>query len=104
MAVLAPMPSARDRMTTIVKPGLARSTRIAYRTSRHVWSIHSVRRVSRHASFRCLRPPNARRAARIASSFQTPIEVGLDLPIEMKVELLVELLFDTSRAEQRATA
>src|SRR5437763_647894 len=57
-AVLAPMPSASEKMATAVKPGLLRSVRIAYRKSCPSCSTHTPGRCARAISFACSTPPN----------------------------------------------
>ncbi len=72
MALLAPMPSASDRMATAVKTGECRSCRTAYRLSATSSSNMRSPSASRHSSFRDSRPPNSARARRRASSGWMP--------------------------------
>ena len=71
IAVDAPMLSVRTVSATIVKAGVARSDRMAYRTSRHAVSGHIVR-TARTASAVCVTPPKSRSATRLASAGDRP--------------------------------
>ena len=77
MAVLAPMPSASERMATVVNAGRLARDRTPSRTSRATpsWSPDSQAqppRPSRSASLCASTPPNAARARRRASRGSTP--------------------------------
>ena len=75
MAVFAPMPRARVRPTTAVKPGLLPSMRAPYRKSWIRVSTKLTPRASRHSSLARSIPPNSSRAWRMASSRGTPLSI-----------------------------
>jgi cytosine/adenosine deaminase-related metal-dependent hydrolase len=70
-AVVAPMLSVRTTSATVVKAGVARNDRTAWRASRQSRSNQIVR-TSRTASVVCVMPPRSRRAIRLASFRDTP--------------------------------
>src|SRR5689334_15280352 len=73
MAVLAPMPSAKVRIATAVKPGERRSIRTPNRMSVHTVSSQKPPRSLRHSSLNFSWLPNSIRARRFASAWVKPL-------------------------------
>jgi hypothetical protein len=77
MAVLAPIPSASDRIATIVNTGDCRSMRKAYLRSARKSSSRRKPTASRHSSFLASTAPNSTRARQRASFCERPLRIAV---------------------------
>ena len=98
--VVEPMPNARVRTATVVKPGFFRSIR---RPNEHLGRVPSLApvRAERICSFTCSTPPSAIcGAASFVGSCLWRCFVGCE--IEEGLEFVVEITVDGFAAEKRA--
>ena len=76
IAVLAPMPRARVRTTTVVNPGFLRSVRTPKRISMKKSSMEGQRQTVRLSSCTRVKLPNSRRAAAVACFLGMPLAMS----------------------------